>query len=111
MRVGTATVGGAGALTCQVKAKPKDSPAARANHARRLVRGPSGAETGAARMGRSIVERTEPIGSVRQVVLDLPESIPITEGELRAVEIMLGNSLKDLLADTSKRPQKRRSGR
>ena len=62
-------------------------------------------------MGRSIVERTEPIGSVRQVVFDLPAPIPITEGELRAVEIMLGNSLKDLLADTSKRPQKRRSGR
>jgi hypothetical protein len=63
-------------------------------------------------MGRSIVERTEPIGSVREVVLDLPESIPITEGELRAIEIMLGNSLKELLADTgSKRPLKHQSGR
>jgi hypothetical protein len=62
-------------------------------------------------MGRSIIERTEPIGSVRRVVLDLPESIPITEGELRALEILLGNSLKDLLADTSKRPLKHRSGR
>jgi hypothetical protein len=62
-------------------------------------------------MGRSIVERTEPIGSGRRLVLDLPEPVPITEGELRAVEIMLGGSLKDLLANTSKRPQKRRSGR
>ena len=59
----------------------------------------------------STIELTEPIGSVRRLVLDLPEPIPITEDELRAVEIMLGNSLKDLLADTSKRPQKRRSGR
>jgi hypothetical protein len=62
-------------------------------------------------MGRSIVERTEPIGSVRQLVFDLPEAVPITEGELRAVEIMLGDSLKDLLADTSKRSLKRRSSR
>jgi hypothetical protein len=62
-------------------------------------------------MGQPSVERTEPIGSVRRVVFDLPEAIPITEGELRAVEIMLGNDLKDLLADTSKRPLKRRSGR
>jgi hypothetical protein len=62
-------------------------------------------------MGRSIVERTEPIGSVRQVVFDLPAPLPITESELRAVEIMLGNSLKELLADTSKRPLRQRSGR
>jgi hypothetical protein len=62
-------------------------------------------------MGRSIIERTEPNGSVRQVVFDLPAPIPITEAELRAAEILLGNNLKDLLADTSKRPLKRRSGR
>jgi hypothetical protein len=62
-------------------------------------------------MGRSIIELAEPIGSVRRLVLDLPEAIPIIEGELRAVEIMLGNSLNELLADTPKRPLKRRSGR
>jgi hypothetical protein len=62
-------------------------------------------------MGRQIVEPTEPIGSVRQVVLDLPAPIPITEGELRALEILLGNSLKALLAETTKRPLKGRSGR
>ena len=54
---------------------------------------------------------TEPIGSVRRLVLDLPEAIPITEGELRAIEILLGNSLNDLLASTSKASLKRRSGR
>ena len=89
----------------------KGSPAARANHARRPVRDPSGAETGATRMGRSIIERTEPIGSVRRLVLDLPDPIPVTEGELRAIEILLGNSLKDLLASTSKASLKHRSGR
>ena len=62
-------------------------------------------------MGRSIIEPTEPIGSVRRLVLDLPDPIPVTEGELRAIEILLGNSLKDLLADSAKRPLKHRSGR
>lgn len=55
-------------------------------------------------MGQGIVEPTEPIGSGRRLVLELPDPIPVTEGELRALEILLGNSLKDLLADTSKRP-------
>jgi len=100
-----------GPSPCLVKAKPSGLPAARANHARRPVRGPSGAETGAARMGRSIIERTEPIGSVRQLVFDLPAPIPVTEGELRALEILLGGSLKALLAETTKRPLKRRSDR
>ena len=36
------------------------------------------------------------------MVLNLPDPIPVTEGELRAIEILLGNSLKELLADTSK---------
>jgi hypothetical protein len=62
-------------------------------------------------MGPSIIELTEPIGSVRRLVLDLPAPIPITEGELRALEILLGNSLKDLLADTCEMPQKHQSGR
>jgi hypothetical protein len=62
-------------------------------------------------MGRSIVERTEPIGSVRRLLVDLPDTIPVTEGELRAIEILLGNSLNDLLASTSKTSLKRRSGR
>ena len=60
-------------------------------------------------MGWSTIELTEPIGSVRRLVFDLPE--PVTEGELRAIEILLGDSLKELLADTSKRPLKHRSGR
>lgn len=62
-------------------------------------------------MGRSIIEPTEPIGSVRRLVLDFPEPIPVTEGELRAIEILLGNSLNDLLASTSKASLKHRSGR
>jgi hypothetical protein len=62
-------------------------------------------------MGRLIVDPPEPIGSERLVVFVLPAPIPITEGELRAVEIMLGNGLKELLADASKRPLKHRSGR
>jgi hypothetical protein len=62
-------------------------------------------------MGQSIIKPKEPIGSVRRLVLDLPDPIPVTEGELRAIEILLGNSLKEFLADTSKRPLKRRSGR
>jgi hypothetical protein len=62
-------------------------------------------------MGQSIIKPTEPIGSVRRLVLDLPEPIPVTEGELRAIEILLGNSLNDLLASTSKTTLKRRSGR
>jgi hypothetical protein len=32
------------------------------------------------------------------VATDLPESVPITELELRAVEILLGSDLKELLA-------------
>jgi hypothetical protein len=62
-------------------------------------------------MGQSIIEPTEPIGSVRRLVLDLPDPVPVTEGELRAIEILLGNSLKDLLASTSKASLKHRSGR
>src|ERR1017187_5052516 len=124
-------------LTCEVKAKHKSgSPAARANHARSPKRGPSGAETGA-RMGRSI-ELTEPIGSARRLTLDLsapippkhgiackekrnaaqvteysiaidlPETLPITEIELRALEILLGTDLKELFAETSRKPLKHR---
>ena len=62
-------------------------------------------------MGRSIIEPTEPIGSVRRFVFDLPDPVPVTEGELRAIEILLGNSLNDLLASTAKASLKRRSGR
>jgi hypothetical protein len=35
------------------------------------------------------------------VATDLPESLPITEIELRAVEILLGSDLKELLAGMS----------
>jgi hypothetical protein len=62
-------------------------------------------------MGQAIVEPAEPIGSARLVVFDLPQPIPITEGELRAVEILLGGSLKELLVATSTRPRKRQSRR
>ena len=125
-------------LTCEVKAIHKSgSPAARANHARSPKRGPSGAETGA-RMGRS-TELTEPIGSARRlaldlsapippqheiarqkkrnaaqatdysVAIDLSETLPITEIELRALEILLGTDLKELLAETPRKPAKYRS--
>jgi hypothetical protein len=125
-------------LTCEVKAKHKSgSPAARANHARSPKRGPSGAETGA-RMGRSI-ELTEPSGSARRsaldlsapippkheiarkakrnaaqateysLAIDLPDTPPITEIELRALEILLGPDLKELLAETPGKPLKYQS--
>ena len=91
-------VGGAGALTCQVKFKRKGSPAARANHARRPARDPSGAETGA-RMAQSVIELAEPIGSVRQLVVDLPEPIPVTEAEVELLLHWCGDVLADLIED------------
>jgi hypothetical protein len=125
-------------LTCEVKAIHKSgSPAARANHARSPKRGPSGAETGA-RMGRS-TELPEPSGAARRLALDLlapippkhgivrkgkrnaakaaeysiaidlPETLPITEVEIRALEILLGPDLKELLAETPGKPLKYRS--
>jgi hypothetical protein len=125
-------------LTCEVKAIHKSgSPAARANHARSPMRGPSGAETGA-RMGRS-TELPEPSGAARRLALDLlapippkhgivrkgkrnaaqaaeysiaidlAETLPITEVEIRALEILLGPDLKELLAETPGKPLKYRS--
>jgi hypothetical protein len=82
-------------------------------------------------MGRS-TELTEPIGSARRLALDLlapippqqkrnaaqateysiaidlPETLPITEIELRALEILLGTDLKELLAETPRKPLKYR---
>ena len=88
-------------------------------------------------MGRS-TELTEPIGPAQRLVLDLlapippkhgivrkgkrnaaqateysiaidlPETLPITEVEIRALEILLGPDLKELLADTSRKPLKYR---
>lgn len=51
------------------------------------------------------------MGSVRGLVFELPEPIPITEGELRAVEILLGASLRETLAIASEKPLKHRSRR
>jgi hypothetical protein len=120
-----------------VKAKLSGLPAARANHARRPVRDSSGAETGA-RIGQS-TELTEPMGSAQRLAFDhlasiplkhgtvrkkrrnaaqdteysiainLPENLPITEIALRALEILLGTDLKELLAETPDKPLKYRS--
>jgi hypothetical protein len=34
------------------------------------------------------------------IAIDLPETLPITEVEIRALEILLGPDLKELLAET-----------
>jgi hypothetical protein len=60
-------------------------------------------------MGQSISKPTEPNGSERSLVLDLPDPLPITEVELRALEILLGASLKDLLAKMPDKPLKSRA--
>jgi hypothetical protein len=81
-----------------VKSKPQSSPAARANHARRPGEDPSGAETGA-RVARSVIELAEPIGSVRQLVIDLPEPTPVTEAEVELLLHWCGDLLADLIED------------
>jgi hypothetical protein len=43
------------------------------------------------------------------ITIDLPEALPITEIELRALEILLGNGLKELLAETPGKPLEYRS--
>ena len=42
--------------------------------------------------------RRQPQGDDFHVVLDLPPSPPVLERELRAIEILLGRELQDLLA-------------
>ena len=59
---------------------------------------PSGAETGA-RMARSVIELAEPIGSVQQLVIDLPEPIPVTEAEVDLLLHWVGDVLADLIED------------
>lgn len=46
-------------------------------------------------MAGSVIELTEPIGSVKRLVVDLPEPIPVTKAE---VELLL-HWCDDLLAD------------
>ncbi len=43
------------------------------------------------------------------VAADLPEIVPITELELRAIEILLGSDLNELLAETPEKPLKYRA--
>jgi hypothetical protein len=43
---------------------------------------------------------------VRAVSTELPENIPISENELRALEILLGPELKELLAKSGGKPLK-----
>ena len=43
------------------------------------------------------------------VSIDLPDNVPIAERELRAIEILLGNSLKEVLAATPGKPLKYRT--
>lgn len=43
------------------------------------------------------------------VSIDLPEHVPLTELELRSVEILLGSSLQDLLASIPPKSLKYRS--
>jgi len=58
-----------------VKANHSGSPAARAPRARRREDDPSGAETGAAGMGRT-AKPTEPTGSGRMLVFVVPQANP-----------------------------------
>jgi len=81
-----------------VKSKPRGSPAARANHARRPDEDPSGAETGA-RVALAVIELAEPISSVRQLVIDLPEPIPVTAAEVDLLLHWCGDLLTDLIED------------
>lgn len=37
-----------------------------------------------------------------QVTLEMPQSVPILEKELRAIEILLGGELQDLLSNNAK---------
>ena len=43
------------------------------------------------------------------VAVDLPERVPITESEIRAVVLLLGSSLKELLSTTPTKALKHRA--
>ncbi|MBR0861697.1 hypothetical protein ACFLEY_03915 [Bradyrhizobium sp. YCK136] len=45
--------------------------------------------------------RRQPQAEEFQVALDLPPSPPILERELRAIEVLLGRELQDLLTDNA----------
>jgi hypothetical protein len=48
--------------------------------------------------------RRQPLAEDYQVALDLPPSPPILERELRAIEVLLGRELQDLLARDASGP-------
>ena len=50
-------------------------------------------------MARSVIELAEPIGSVRQLVVDLPEPIPVTEAEVELLLHWCGDLLAALIED------------
>ena len=87
-----------------MKAKISGLPAARAK-ARSPVRVLFGAETGATRMGQEFGLRKERGSSVPRVECALSGDVPILEDELRALEIMLGESLRQLLSGGPKAPK------
>lgn len=44
--------------------------------------------------------RRQPEAGDFQVMCELPPSLPISDRELRAIEVLLGSELRDLLADS-----------
>ncbi len=59
-------------------------------------------------MGQATATPNEPTGSGRQLVFELPQSIPVTEAELCALEVLLGGSLRELLAEGGKKKERSR---
>lgn len=94
-----------GGPTCFVKSKHNGRPAARANRARRPERALFGAVAGATRMGQEFGLRKERGRSVPRVECALSGGVPILEDELRSLEIMLGESLRQLLSGGPKAPK------
>lgn len=45
----------------------------------------------------------QPLAEDFQVTVDLPQALPILDRELRAIEILLGNDLRELIGDDGKR--------
>lgn len=45
----------------------------------------------------------QPLAEDFQAMVDLPQTLPILDRELRAIEILLGNDLRNLLGDDAKR--------
>lgn len=59
-------------------------------------------------MGQATATPTEPAGSGRQLVFELPQLIPITDAELCALEVLLGGSLRVLLAEAGNKNERSR---